>query len=218
MSSYAGTTFLGQPKVAGRDNAAHVVEADGDEFNGCIFDANGASEALKSSKHWGVFVFGGTSFGGVEDCHDYVRGGMFAVAMHTFVRGRAKQDVTVKGSFRGVTFDKCPGLRTIEAGNFSKYDAKAIYPDGRVVKASPFRCCRPPVRGGHVIAAPGEPKVTVRLFHSEPWTGDVINKPLVPWSPLHRFCVALYFWFRATFYKEQIPVPDAEFSLQPREL
>ena len=215
---YQDTTFTGEPKPVSMDNHAHAVEEDGDRFYNCTFDAAGASEALKSSKHWDILIAKGESRGGVEDCHDYVRGGWITVMNHTFIRGRARQDITIKGGFKGGAFRDNPGLLTIEAGNYSKYDAKAVYPDGRVLKASPLRCCRPPVRMCHVAVPPGSPKVKVRLFHSEPWTGDVVNVYLVPWPWLHRRIVALYFWIRATFWKEAHPVPEQEYWVDAREL
>lgn len=215
---YANTVFLGRPKPADMDNHAHAVEEDGDMFTHCTFDANGASEALKASRKWGVTIAGGKSIGGVEDCHDYVRGGDLLVEAHHFDRGRAKQDVTIKGGFRGAHFKRCTGLLLIEAGNYTKYDARAIYPDGREARALPWRCARPPMRGGHVSVAPEAGRAVVRLFHSEPWTGDVINRPLAPWWPAHRLLVSLYFWARATFFKEAHPAPAAEFNILPGEL
>ena len=56
---YTDTTFLGEPKPANLDNHAHAIEEDGDVFENCTFDANGASEALKSSLHSGWRVSGG---------------------------------------------------------------------------------------------------------------------------------------------------------------
>lgn len=213
--TYRDATFTGAPKPSGQDNHAHAVESDGDTFTDCTFDAAGASEALKASQKWGVRVIGGLSIGGVEDCMDFVRGGDLKVRGHQFARGKARQDVTIKGGFRGAEFIDCIGLRFIVAGDYTKYDAKAVMPDGRTVAAAPLRCCRPPVRGGHVDTFPGEPKVWVLNLHSEPWSGDVRNLrlPLV-----HRFAVALYFWARAKFFKEALaPAPDA-FRLDPREL
>jgi hypothetical protein len=212
---YRDTTFLGEPKPAGMDNNAHGVELDGDTFENCTFDANGASEALKASRKFGVKVLGGRSIGGVEDCHDYVRGGQLVVRGHEFKRGKAQRDVTIKGSFRGAQFLECPGLRFITAGDYTKYDLKAIYPDGRTVNASPTKCARPPVRECHVNVAPGQPKVWVLNIHSQPWTGDVRNIRL----PVgHALVVAFYFWARATFWKEKLPPAPEQFQLEAREL
>jgi hypothetical protein len=218
MPTYRYAVFIGGPKPADQDNHAHAVESDNAEYIACDFDAAGAAEALKSSKKWHVLVAGGRSKGGVEDCHDFCRGGWLTISDHTYERGPAKQDVTLKSGFNGALFNRNPGLRLIEAGNYSKYDAKAIYPDGRVLKASPLRCCRPPVRRCHVTVPPGAPKVQVRLFHSEPWEGDVENIYLVPWPWLHRRIVALYFWARATFWKEIHPAPEEEYRIDPREI
>lgn len=212
---YRDTCFLGEPKPADMDNNAHGVESDGDIFENCTFDANGASEALKASLKWDVEVIGGRSIGGVEDCHDYVRGGNLNVRGHTFTRGKAPREVTIKGGFRNANFLECPGLRWIGAGDYTKYDAFVLTEDGRKLKASPFKCCRPPVRGGHVNVAPGQPKVWVMNFHTEPWTGDVRNIRL---PILHGFAVAIYFWARATFFKEKHPMPEAAHKLDPREI
>lgn len=212
---YFNETFRGEPKQPGRDNHAHAVEADGAQYFDCTFDANGASEAFKASRRWGVHVNGGTSRGGVEDCHDYVRGGDLNVVGHTFERGPAPRDVTVKGSFRNGVWNNCPGLRFIVAGDYTKYDLKAIYPDGTVRKARPWACARPPVRDCQAWSATRRPIIVLNL-HSEPWKGEVINLRL-PFAPLHRLVVATYFWVRSLFPEKLPPAPE-QFVIDPREL
>lgn len=211
--------FQGAPKQDGIDNHAHVVPADDVVYRNCTFNPNGASEGWKSSGHWNIRIEGGATVGHAgEDKMDGVKGGGLVIDGHDFREATAPRDLTVKASYRDIRCESCPGLRVIEAGNYSKYDKQAIYPGGRVVKALPWRLARPPVRNGHVTAAPGEPKVIVRLYHSEPWTGDVINKPIVPWMPLHRLLIAFGFWARATFWKEKHPPLEEDFVLSPREL
>jgi hypothetical protein len=212
---FKGQIFTGTPKPIDRDNNAHTVPEDGCVYDDCTFDANGASEGFKSSRKWDLEVDRGQSIGGVEDCMDLVRGGNLNVYRHMFHRRTARQDVTIKGGFRRAVFNECPGLRFIVAGDYTKYDAKAIYPSGRIEPARPFKCCRPPMREGHVNVAPGQPKVWVLNFHSEPWTGDVRNLRL---PIVHRLVVALYFWARAKFFKEINPANEADFILDPREL
>lgn len=205
-------SFTGAPKPQGSDNHAYAVEEDGEALIRCTFDAAGASEALKSSKRWGITVVNGESRGGVEDCHDFVRGGNLFVEAHTFNRGSARQDVTIKGGFRGAHWVRCPGLRFIVAGDYTKYDARAVYPDGSVKSASPFGFARPPVRDCTVIHQPGAKRVIVLCLHSEPFRGDVIN------IRVPNFLVAPYFWARATFWKEALAVPEEAFRIDPREL
>jgi hypothetical protein len=203
-------TFRGEPKPAGRDNHAHVVPQDDVVYDRCVFDANGASEALKSSKRWGISVNGSVLRRGTEDCADHVRGGWIDYAGCTF-QGKGRK-LTIKGGVRTVLLINNRGLDLIVLGDYTKYDAKATYPDGREVKAGPFRLARPPVRNVTIATPSDEPRPWVICLHAERPFGDgrVVQIP--------RPIVALYFWLRATLWKETQPVPAEEFHIDPREI
>jgi hypothetical protein len=207
--------YTGSPKKEGQDNHAHEPrEAFGTaqdiEYQNCIFIANGASESLKLSAAWRVKVVGGTSYGGVEDCVDIVKGGDITFDRHQFVKGPARQCVTLKGGARRVRFIECKGLRRIVIGDYSKYDAHATYPDGKTVKASPFEFARPGVREVYIQTPEGEPLPEVLIWHGDkPDGGEPIKAPE---------CITkVYFWIRSKF-REAIPADAGEFVIKPEEI
>ncbi|MFA5262346.1 MAG: hypothetical protein WC378_00875 [Opitutaceae bacterium] len=208
-----GQTYTGTPKQAGIDNHAHCPDPnDGPViYRKCVFDANGASEALKLPRKYDFAFLNCHIVGGVEDGVDIVRGGNLWFVECTFERGQAKQDVTIKGGAHDVHIIACDGLRLIEVGNYTKYDAHATYPDGTTRRALPWRCARPPVRGLSVEGCPG---CEVIEYHSEPTIGDV-SRPLLN---RRRIIAAPFFYVRSTFFSEINPAPAEEFTIKPEEL
>jgi hypothetical protein len=203
--------FLGSPKVSGADNHAHTPERLNPGilllYRNCVFDARGASEALKFSRHWDIRVEDSVIIGGVEDCLDIVRGGNLTFERVTFTRNGAKQDVTLKGGALNISFIDCPGLRKIVLGDYTKYDPKAVLPDGTVKRITPFSLPRPPVRNVTVESAE---TVEVLQLHAHRPKGNVKVTNL-------SWLVAPYFWVRSMF-KETNPAPDEEFKLDVREV
>jgi hypothetical protein len=207
----ADETFAGTPKPSGEDNHAHTPERLDRPivYLNCTFIANGASEALKFSRHWHITVQGGEIIGGVEDGLDIVRGGDLVFNEVRFNCAKSKQDVTCKGGARDIRFYRCPGLRRIVLGDFTKYDTFAIMPDGRERRLSLFGALpRPPVRNVFVRA---ESPVRVTRWHAERTDGDADDRSL-------RLLVKPYFWARGKFFRETKPAPRAEHILDPREL
>lgn len=207
----ADQTFIGTPKQSGSDNHAHTpVRLDRPIiYIDCIFDAAGAAEALKFSRHWWIAIIGGESRGGVEDCIDITRGGHLYFYQHTFSRGPAKQDVTLKGGARSITFHDCRNLHLLVLGEYTKYDHHAIYPDGSKRRALPWQLARPPVRSVNIINC-GAP--VVECIHAETPAGAcAVSTKFRPYA-------APYFWARSTFFRETNPAPAAEFVVDPREL
>lgn len=207
----ADQTFVGKPKEAGRDNNAHTPERMDRPivYLNCTFIADGASEALKFSRHWHVTVHGGEIIGGVEDGVDIVRGGDLVFRDVRFNCAKSKQDVTCKGGARDVRFYDCPGLKRITLGDYTIYDPLAITPDGRERRLTLFGAMpRPPVRNVFV-SSPSPVKVT--RWHAERADGNVSDTNL-------RLLVKPYFWARGRFFKETNPAPREEHVLDPREL
>jgi hypothetical protein len=207
----ADKTFVGTPKIAGRDNHAHTPQRTDRPivYVNCSFIADGASEALKFSRHWKITIVGGEIIGGVEDGVDIVRGGDLVFHEVRFNCARSKQDVTCKGGARDVRFYRCPGLRRIVLGDFTKYDPLAIMPDGRELRVSLFSPLpRPPVRNVFVRA---ESSVRVTRWHAERADGDADDRSF-------RLLVKPYFWARAKFFRESNPAPREEHVIDPREL
>lgn len=210
--------FTGAPKSAGSDNHAHTPERRDvpTVYVNCVFDANGASEAFKLSRHWWIACLGCTFRGGVEDAGvDIVRGGWLFFHGCTFERGRALRDATAKGGVKHVYFLECPGLNKIGLGDYTKYDAWALYPDGRRREAEPFGFARPPVREIHITG--GSP--VVECYHVAP--GAVRSATARVTYPLRfagRDWTSTYFYGRARFFRETKPAPEAEHVVAPEEL
>jgi len=210
--------FVGEPKGTGSDNHAHTPERrEGPTvYVNCVFNANGAAEGFKSSRHWWVACVGCRFLGAVEDGADVVRGGHLWFIECQFERGSAKRDVTVKGGALGVHFRNCTGLNKITLGDYTKYDLKAVYPGGKTKRAGLFSFARPPVRGVFISDC-GSP--VIEILHAE--------KPVVtggtprfnyPARVLLRDWTDSYFFVRAKFFKEKNPPAEDEFKIDPREL
>lgn len=213
----AGQTFTGEPKQAGSDNHGHTPERSDRPiiYIDCRFAAGGASEALKLSRHWYVACIDCHLLGGAEEPLDICRGG------DLYFRGcdpesvpPGGRDLELKGSARRVTFDRCPNLRSLRVGMYSKYDARAVYPDGTVRVAELRRFARPPVRELRLI---DQNHIDVELWHAdEPIQfGDTQARIR---RPIPRWLVPAFFWIRAKFFRETNPVPAEEFHLDPREI
>lgn len=204
-------TFVGTPKPDGADNHAHSPERGATNifYQDCVFDANGASEALKLSRHWDIEVWGGKIIGGVEDGVDIVRGGniTFRNVLFEQVPGQ-QQDVTCKGSARNIGFHDCVGLKKLVFGQYTKYDLKAFYPDGHEKKAALTSYARPPTRD-IVIARCGDP--VVETWHSEVPSGAFRRA----FWPHH---IALLYFFLRSKFPEKLPPAPSEFYLYPEEL
>jgi hypothetical protein len=204
-------TFIGSSKQAGSDNHAHTPERGARFINyvNCVFDANGAAEALKLSRHWDINVYGGRIIGGVEDGLDIVRGGRLLFQGVEFVQVPGQgQDVTCKGSARQVSFVDCRGLKKIVLGQYTKYDLRALYPDSSWRHAGLFRFARPPTRN---VSIEGCEAPLVSTWHADKPTGDFrYNR----WPSL---LARPFFFFRSRF-KELRPPADEEFSLTTEEV
>lgn len=205
-----GKTFLGSPKPAGTDNHAHTPErgARNVDYVDCIFDARGASEALKLSRHWNIFFNRCLIMGGLEDNFDMVRGGYVTFQSCMFKRNGAEQNVTIKGSAKYVFFGNCTGLEKVVLGQYTKYDLKAYYPNTTVKKASLFNFARPPTREV-IFQRCGKPSVV--CWHADAPIGDVrVTK-------LPDLLVRTFFYFRSKFKEGKPPAPE-EFALTEEEL
>jgi hypothetical protein len=212
-----GQTFYGTAKQAGVDNHAHTPDRSERSiiFVDCVMNARGASEAEKLSRHWGVAFVNCQFIGGAEEPLDICRGGDLYFYRCDFVSSKPEdRDLTLKGGARRVTFHSCQNLRQLTLGEYSKYDLKAVYPDGTTRKASVRLNARPPVRETRLI---DNGPCTVTYIHAEDVqaVGDtqVTSRRYIP-----RFLVPAYFWARATFFKEVNPVPEEEFAIDPREV
>lgn len=210
----AGQIYRGEPEVVGADNHAHTPARQDEPiiYYDCMFIANKSSEALKLSRHWGVAFIDCYFVGGAEEPVDIVRGGdIFFDHCDWESEKPTGRDLTLKGGARRVTFRRCTNLRQLRLGDYTKYDAKAVYPDGRVKRAGLFTLARPPVRETRIIdCGPME----ICCIHAE----RPIAGPECRVEELPRGAIAAYFWGRAKFFKETNPAPEEEFAIDPREL
>lgn len=222
-----GRTFAGTPEQPGQDNAAHVPEPhDGPiVYLDCRFLASGASEGLKLPRKFWLACIDCVGTGGTEDVLDICRGAHLWFVRFRFERLLALRDVTCKGGAWDVHFIDCQGLNKLQLGEYSKYDSRAVYPDGRQVKASPFRLARPRTRqiyiqqdhAPHVECIHADdplPSVSPRMAGEN---GGQMPGGQQTTTALRRWA-APYFWARATFFPETNPAPAAEFNLLPEEL
>lgn len=210
--------YVGAPKVAGADNHAFEPRRDlGQDadilLRNCWFDASGASEAGKLPNCWRVRVVGGESTAGVEDNWDINRGGDITFDSHRFI-GLGRQHVTCKGGARRVMFLGCPGLEAIVLGDYSKYDAWAVYPDGQRRELGLFRPLpRPPVRDVVIVPARGAMLPEVSCWHARKPLGG--RSSGLRWPGIVTY---LYFYARGRWFKETMPAPAEFHALAPDEV
>jgi hypothetical protein len=134
MKLFLNQSFIGSDQRIndGVDRAAFgLMDADGVNFEKCIFDAKSYEEAMKLSFCKNITFNNCDFYGGYEDCVDIVGGENFKFTNCRFHgSGKVLHHFTIKGSAKDVLIDNCQFFgkakesTIIAVGNFSNYDIK----------------------------------------------------------------------------------------------